>query len=281
MGLQNEPRHDHTRIRPERRPHRRPREAPAHARQRALLRLRHRTHFPSADDHARLRAGPGCNRSGLRRPGGCRRMGRPSAVATGPRGSARPGTGNPAPPHQSGSFGLASLNLLIRATRAAIRRPWRVLGAAALVCAVSLALAIRLEIRSSFEELLPADLPSVAQIKELSRRMGGDGNVLVNVESVNGPAGLPRAQALARVLAGEILSLGPDQVRLVEHDVGAIQTWYQAHWPMFASVGELTSAREALREEIRGRRAEANPLVVSLDEEESKAEPQGRIAELL
>jgi len=96
------------------------------------------------------------------------------------------------------------LNLLIRATRAAIRRPWRGLGAAALVCAVSLALAIRLEIRSSFEELLPADLPSVAQIKELSRRMGGDGNVLVNVESVNGPAGLPRAQALARVLAGEI-----------------------------------------------------------------------------
>jgi uncharacterized protein len=173
------------------------------------------------------------------------------------------------------------LNLLILATRAAIRRPWRVLAAAAFVCAVCVALAIRLEIRSSFEELLPADLPSVAQIKELSRRLGGDGNVLVNVESLDGPAELGRARALVPVLAQELLALGPDQVRSVEYETTAIQAWYQEHWPLFATVEELTAARDAVHEEVRRRTAEANPLVVALEDREPARKAEGRLSQLL
>jgi len=121
-------------------------------------------------------------------------------------------------------------------TRSGIRRPFlTVLGAAALA-AGAIYLASGLEIRSSFEELLPKDLPSVAQIRELSRRVGGDGNVLVNVESLEGPAGLSRAQPLAKVLAREFLALGADRVRSVEFDVGEIQRWYTEHWPLFATV---------------------------------------------
>jgi len=113
--------------------------------------------------------------------------------------------------------------LLLAFTRGAVRHPWRVLAAAAVLTAGATALATRLEIRSSFEELLPKDLPSVTQIRELSRRVGGDGNVLVNVESLEGPAGLSGAQPLAKVLARELLALGADRVRSVEFDVGEIQ----------------------------------------------------------
>ena len=75
-------------------------------------------------------------------------------------------------------------------TRRAVLYPWAFVGVAAVLAAVSLLLASTLTIRSSFQELLPADVPSVALIKELQRRVGGDGNVLVVVESLDGPSGL-------------------------------------------------------------------------------------------
>ena len=179
---------------------------------------------------------------------------------------------------------VAPLTLLLGFTRAAVRHPWRVLAAAAVLTAGATALATRLEIRSSFEELLPKDLPSVAQIRELSRRVGGDGNVLVNVESLEGPAGLSRAQPLAKVLARELLALGADRVRSVEFDVGEIQRWYTGHWPLFATVDELAAARDALRAEIRKRTAAANPLVVELSQDEETPAHQGpppsRLAQL-
>jgi uncharacterized protein len=179
---------------------------------------------------------------------------------------------------------VSPLSLLLWFTRAAVSQPRRVLVAAALLTAGATALATRLEIRSSFEELLPKKLPSVAQIRELSRRVGGDGNVLVNIESLQGPSGLAHAQRLGPLLARDFLALGAGKVRSVEFDVGQIQRWYTEHWPLFARVEELTAARDALREEIRKRTAAANPLVVELSEEEEtaagQAPPPSRLAQL-
>jgi predicted RND superfamily exporter protein len=179
---------------------------------------------------------------------------------------------------------VAPLALLLGFTRAAVRHPWRVLAAAAVLTVGATGLATRLEIRSSFEELLPKDLPSVAQIQELSRRVGGDGNVLVNIESLDGPEGLGRAQRLAPVLARDFLAMGSHRVRSVEFDVGEIQRWYTEHWPLFATVEELTAARDGLRSEIRKRTVAANPLMVELSEDdeapEAVAAPPSRLARL-
>ena len=83
------------------------------------------------------------------------------------------------------------------------------------------------------------------------------------------------------MLARELLALGPDQVRSVEYDVGAIQRWYTNHWPLFASVEELTAARDALREEVRRRTVEANPLALSIDDDGPGAASEGHLAQLL
>ena len=155
-------------------------------------------------------------------------------------------------------------------TRRAVARPWVFAGAAAALLAAGLALASSLTIRSSLQELLPADMPSVALIDELRRRVGGDGNVLVNVESLDGRAGLPRAQALARVLAGEFLAMGPAEIRSVTWEMASAREWYAAHWPLFASVEELRRARDDVRAEVRRRALEANPLALSLDDEEEE-----------
>jgi predicted RND superfamily exporter protein len=163
---------------------------------------------------------------------------------------------------QKSGFGLVA-----RITRLTIARPFLTVGIAAVVAAVAIWLASGLEIRSSFQELLPSDMPSVRLIQEMVKRVGGDGTVFVNVEALDGPQDLPKAEALAPKLAQDFLAMGPDQIRAVDWHVTRIKAWYEEHWPVFASVEDLRRARDAVRAEIN----KANPLVVQLDDEEDPA----------
>src|SRR5713226_320699 len=166
--------------------------------------------------------------------------------------------------------------VMARLTAFSIARPFLTLSGAAALAAVSIWLASGLEIRSSFQELLPSDLPSVRLIQELVKRVGGDGTVFVNVESLDGPQGLPACEAFAPKLAQEFLALGPDQIRAVDWNVKRIEAWYEEHWPLFVPLEDLQRARDAIREEIRRRTIEANPLAVQLDDEDpAAAKPPG------
>jgi uncharacterized protein len=158
-------------------------------------------------------------------------------------------------------------------TRAGLNHPVPVLLLSALAVAVSVKLASGLEIRSSFQELLPEDVPSVREIKQLIQRVGGDGTVLVVVESMDGPAGLPKAEALAPALARDFIALGPTQIRSVQSSMAPIRDWYEGHWPLFVPIEELRKARDAVRDEIRRRTVAANPLAVTLDDEEETTAP--------
>ena len=126
--------------------------------------------------------------------------------------------------------------LVARVTEASVAKPALFLGVALTLAAVSLWAASHLEIRSSFQELLPEDLPSVREVKELIRRVGGDGTVLVVVESLDGPSGLGKAESIAPELAREFLALGRTEIRSVESNVRPVEAWYEAHWPLFVPV---------------------------------------------
>ncbi len=153
-----------------------------------------------------------------------------------------------------------------RLTAASIRR-WRsFLISAVVVTGGSLWLASHLEVRSSFEELLPEDVPSVRHAKELARRVGGDGTVLVMVESLDGPEGLKRAEALATVLAAEYRALGRDVIRSVESDIRPVRRWYADHWPMFLPLDQLRKSRAELVAALGEVKAKHNPLLDLLDE---------------
>jgi predicted RND superfamily exporter protein len=161
--------------------------------------------------------------------------------------------------------------VIAQVTRLAVARPGLFLAASLLIAGLSVWAASHLEIRSSFQELLPEDLPSVAQVKELIRRVGGDGTVLVVVETLDGPQGLKNAEAMAPVLAREFLALGPEEIRSVEYDVKPVEAWYEDHWPLFLGLPDLRKARDTVREEIKRRKIAANPLALELDDEDAPA----------
>ncbi len=167
-----------------------------------------------------------------------------------------------------------SQTLIARLTRASLRYPGRFLLAALVLAGTSAFLASKLEIRSSFEELLPSDVPSVREIKTLIRRVGGDGTVFVVVESLGGPSGLPAAERLASELAEDYRALGPGVIRSVEADVKPIARWYEDHWPVFLDVSELKRARDELVRAI-GEAKSKTLFGLGLDE----AEPAPPISE--
>jgi predicted RND superfamily exporter protein len=164
--------------------------------------------------------------------------------------------------------------LLVRTTRASLRYPALFVLTALALTAVSVWLASGLEVRSSFEELLPSDVPSAANVKELVRRVGGDGTVLVTVEAVDGPAGLPAAEALAVKLTADFLAMGPDAIRSVESTVQPTENYFADHWPLFADTADLQKGLEAIE-----RRADENgPFALHLSDDE-QAEPVKPAAE--
>ena len=158
-----------------------------------------------------------------------------------------------------------------RVTRAAVRRPWTFVLSALALFAASLWLASGLELRSDLRELLPDDVPSVAQVKEMIRRVGGDGTIYLNIEALDGPPGLPACERLAPVLASELLALGHEVIRSVDSNIGPIQQWYEEHWPLFLSTADLASARDALQGEIKKRKTFANPLAIDLTDDDQPA----------
>ena len=166
--------------------------------------------------------------------------------------------------------------MVAQVTEVALRRPWRFFFAAAVLTAVSVWLALGLEISSSFEELLPPNLPSVVHIKELLRRVGGEGTVLVTVENLNPAADLSGAEAYATRLAEEYRRLGPSVIRSVESNVAPIERWYADHWPLFASLEDLKTADEDLRKAVAEAKAKANPLLLHLDDEDSARPPASK-----
>ena len=166
-------------------------------------------------------------------------------------------------------------------TRAAVRRPWTFVLCAGAVLFGSLVLASGLEIRSDLRELLPDDVPSVVQVKEMIRRVGGDGTIYLNLEALDGPQGLPACERLAPALAREVLALGPEVIRSVDSNIGPIQQWYEEHWPLFLPAADLAKARDGLRAEIKRRKAAANPLAVDLADDDPPAPVEAAPADLL
>jgi predicted RND superfamily exporter protein len=163
--------------------------------------------------------------------------------------------------------------LVERLTLLSYRRCWWFLGAAVVLVAGAVVLAARLELRSSFVELLPSNFSSVRNLKELIAHVGGDGTVLVSVEALDGPQDLAKAEAWTSRLAKEFRALGPDSVRSVLDNFNDTESWYADHWPVFAPLEELQGSYRSLSEELHRRKAAANPFLFEADDSTSPKTP--------
>jgi hypothetical protein len=137
---------------------------------------------------------------------------------------------------------------------------------ALLALALTLALApavLGLALHSDWIEVLPRDAPSVRDLHEGQRRVGGLATLTLVLESRDNAA----LRRYAAALAPRLERLPPSlHVRRVQWNVADYQRFVRDHRYLYAPLSELPRARDALRARLDYERASAMPGYVNLDD---------------
>ncbi len=149
-------------------------------------------------------------------------------------------------------------------------RPLTTLLVALVIVVVSVVLASRLQLRTSFAELLPSADPAVEELHRLAEHVGGTAVMQIAIQSPDRDANLK----FAAEVAARVRKLGPTFVTDVTYDVRAEQEFFRDRRFLYAPLEDLVALRNALHSEIDRKR---NPLVVDLLDEDSVDEVVARM----
>jgi predicted RND superfamily exporter protein len=128
-----------------------------------------------------------------------------------------------------------------------LRHPLLLLGAIALLTAISIVLASRLRVETGFESLLPETRPSVVELRRVSARTSSQSTIFVVLEGQD-PAGIRRA---ADALVPALRELGPPWVGSVENGVHDALAFL---WPRTGLYTDLATLKN-LRDDVEARYA--------------------------
>jgi hypothetical protein len=145
-----------------------------------------------------------------------------------------------------------------------------ILLAAAALFVIAATLAARLELRTSFAELLPSDDPGVVAMSKTQKRMGDMTLLFIGVRSPDRDANIRYADMLTRKLR----ELPKSVVEFAAYNVRDLRSFFETNKWLYASEDDLIEIRDRLRREIAKHK---NPLLVDLDDEETVEQMKDRL----
>jgi predicted RND superfamily exporter protein len=151
-------------------------------------------------------------------------------------------------------------DIVVRISDAVTSRAWVTLVLSWLVAVAAVVVMTGLQVHGDFASLLPPDTKSVKDLHALEARTRVLADYMVGVEA-NDPA--QRATA-AQVMRAELEKLDPALVSGITADERAPRQFTWNNRFLYAPLEDVQRARDALDQKI----AEANPLYVSLDDDD-------------
>ncbi len=158
--------------------------------------------------------------------------------------------------------------------RFVVRRPWLVLGVAALLTALGLYSASHLRIDMDLANLIPQDYASVQALEKLRNTVGGESDVAVAIVSPS----FEHNQAFAEALIPRALAMKQDDGEpfLTRVEYRRDTEFLKDNALYFATLDEIDSLETFLEDKIEEASLEANPFFFDLedeDEADASAEP--------
>jgi len=145
-----------------------------------------------------------------------------------------------------------------------VQRPMRFIVVAYLLAAVAVPLILQLGLKTGFHVLLPEDKPSVVDMRAARSRIGGLTTLTLALQSDDRQA----LQDFARELVPRLDGLKDQKVRYVDWNIASYEQFVMKHKHLYANLEDLTQIRDDLDDRVAYEKANANPLYVSLDDEE-------------
>jgi predicted RND superfamily exporter protein len=151
------------------------------------------------------------------------------------------------------------------------RKRWTIIAAWLLILLGGVLLARKLELRTSFAELLPDDDPGVKALARTQARMGDISLLLIGVGGPDRDANLRCAERLTDALN----QLPKTVCEQAAYNVRDLRDFFRKNKWLYLSEQDLEDVRHQLSSEIARRK---NPMLVSLDEDEDREELKKRIS---
>ncbi|MEM7137365.1 MAG: MMPL family transporter [Myxococcota bacterium] len=169
-------------------------------------------------------------------------------------------------------------DFLERLARFQTRRPYAILLIAALVSVVSIFFARNLGLDSRFIALLPESRPSVQDLERVSDRVRGLSALTVAVQSPSKDKAAMRK--FIEDLAQELAAMPPEQIGIVDWNVGAYDDFVRDNKHLYAPLDLLERLRDALEDRLDRERLKHNPLWVDLYDEDERESVEDILDEL-
>ncbi|MEM7434752.1 MAG: MMPL family transporter [Myxococcota bacterium] len=169
-------------------------------------------------------------------------------------------------------------DFLEKLARFQTRRPYAILLIAALVSLVSVFFARNLGLDSRFIALLPESRPSVQDLERVSDRVRGLSALTVAVQSPSKDEAAMRK--FIEDLAKELASMPPEQIGIVDWNVGAYDDFVRDNKHLYAPLDLLERLRDALEDRLDRERLKHNPLWVDLYDEDERESVEDILDEL-
>jgi predicted RND superfamily exporter protein len=148
------------------------------------------------------------------------------------------------------------------------RRPFVILLLAAVISAASLPFIRNLGLDSRFIALLPESSPSVQDLDKVRDRVRGLSALTIAVQSPSKDVDAMRR--FVGDLVARLEELPPDEIGVVDWNVGAYEDFVREHKHLYASLDLLERLRDALEDRHDRERLKNNPLWVDLLEDDER-----------
>ena len=158
--------------------------------------------------------------------------------------------------------------LSIQLAKFICKHPWLVVAIGLGLSAAGGFFTSKIGIHSSFSDLLPDQSPAVRDLKSISKRIGGRGTLMVQVEGKNVKA----MERFTDALVEKIKAYPKDEVLFVEYKVDAQKTFFDRNKFLYVSTDELTKLRDEVQARVDDEIAKANPFFVDLSSDSDKKE---------
>ncbi len=138
----------------------------------------------------------------------------------------------------------------------------------AVVTGLCAPLAARMKLDASFVALLPESAPAARDLEATRDRIGGTSTLMVIISAPSDVR--DRLETLAPRLAERLYALGDLGVSRVDYSRGDYKEFVAKHRYAFLDLAKVKEIHEALEERIASEKAKANPLYVSLEDDDGK-----------